>query len=1013
MLHLDEILKVDDSFIHLEEFVGRVAETNQFQGQVDKRYEERDSHKRIIVFYGEPGIGKTMLLDRLEFECIRMKVPYSRINFESGTRNNAIEILRELVRELDSNGFESWTQKEQIWFSAGVNDLNINVAAQGGGYNISADNVTDVNFSAGGDMVAGNKVEVKNNTINVSASTRAALDPAGAQTSLTDEFVTALGEFVKQRPAAILFEGLDHEYCSPQTRAWAESLLDRIRVLKGYGVLPVVTYFNEPKYERKLDIVTFRAALKPLTEEHIVEYFRARRIPESIILAAAQDCIKNTDGIPVKVLAHVDNLISSLQNVKADLERAANTEVTLVQEILEPAQETSVSETVPETLEQSVESAISTEIPVAMAELLETVQESIPAIVMEEPQVIEQPLVEMSTVLVVVEPDAAEAGIRGVEVISPEVEEQGTTEETTSEAPVQLEVVLPEEKTSEESAPRVEAVESVGAEAQADSEVKPPVQEVPQVEIEQAESQVQIAEQETTPPPALEPVAESPAEANAEASPSASPAIEVPPTPVKVKKKKAPQPIQPVPDEAKLSAEALRRSQERLKELKSEGKSSTANMVELLLEQQSPEVAEIARRCAVLRWFNADLIEVLADQPMTSEQIAASIDIISSWRFVQNYGYGIYAYRKEVQQHLRTELQGANPELYADIHRRAYAYFDKKLGLSASIDEMIWVILPSEQITALREYLYYLLQVDVARGFNVLGQLFQSAQRLYLHGEAAILLKFAEEVDGSALGEQHKNRLTYYEAALEFAEGAAASAEGKLRELLVKPLEPELNAQVLGQLGVILAGGGKFDEAIKTFEQAQRLWQGLKRERERAKLSNNLGNVYMRKNDPGRAERAFTDALNGLNKVGTPSERALTLNNLGNVYMQKENLSTALDYYQKSLQTKTSIGDQYGAANTYSNLGTVYQRMAQEASGKKQMEFRQQAVNYYTRSLDSYRAFGARSNQGKLLFKLAYFYYQAGDKAKAREYLPDALDIFRDLEMPDLENASKLEKQLG
>jgi tetratricopeptide (TPR) repeat protein len=161
-----------------------------------------------------------------------------------------------------------------------------------------------------------------------------------------------------------------------------------------------------------------------------------------------------------------------------------------------------------------------------------------------------------------------------------------------------------------------------------------------------------------------------------------------------------------------------------------------------------------------------------------------------------------------------------------------------------------------------------------------------------------------------------------------------------------------------------------------------------------------------------RAERSFNDALDKLKKAA-PSERALTLNNLGNVYMQKENLSKALEYYQKSLEIKTSTGDQFGAANTYSNFGTVYQRMAQETSGKKQVEQRQRAVDYYTRSLEAYRTFGARSNQGKLLFKLAFLYFQAGDKAKAREYLPDALDIFRELEMPDLENASKLEKQLG
>ena len=989
MLTLKDIQNISDSFIHLEEFVDRTAETNQFQTLVDKRYEERDAHKRIVAFYGQAGIGKTMLLDRLEFECVRKKVAYSRINFETGTYNNTIEILRELVQELGSESFNSWTQLDRFWFSSELDipELNINVRAQEAGFNVNAN---DVSISASGDMVAGSKVEIKNNTINI--STRAALDPLGAQNALTESFIKVLGEFVEKQPAVLLFEGLDHEYCSAKTRNWIDNLLDKIRVLKGFGVLPIVTYFNAPNLEAKLRSVTFRVELKPLAQEHVIEYFRARRIPENIIVEAAKSCIEETQGIPARVYEYTENIISALDEKAMEiLEQSIQVQIEI------PEQPQEVKESPQEIQERPVKIAEIVDALLSVADSVEAVQENIPS-----ESVVEEPAV---PAVIVQQPD---------DISEPPVEEQSVTEAEVSDITQQVDespkpvAQVEETKPSEDSAPIAETVQPVEIEARMEPEVAPPAEEHPQP-VEEDSSLIAETAQPVQEEAGMEPEVVPPAEEHSHVVEVELSQLEESESAVD----ELPRPIQPTPEEAERSEEAFRRSQEKMKRLKSEGKDSTTNMLDSLLARQSDAVADAARRCAILRWFNADLIGVIASQELKPEQAAEILDAISSWPFVQNFGYGSYAYRKEVQHTLRTQMQAENPELYADINRRAHAYFDKQLPLTNAIDEMIWVNLQMEQITALRENLYYLLQVDTARGFDLLGKLFQSAQRLYMHGEAAILLRFADEIDKSSLDDRYKDLLTYYEASLEFAEGEAGSAESKLRTLMGKTLDNELSAQVQGQLGVIYAAGGKYDEAIKSFEQAQKVWQKLQRERERAKLSNNLGNVYMRKSDLSRAERSFNDALDGLKKAGTPSEQALTLNNLGNVYMQKENLSKALEYYQKSLEIKKSIGDQFGAANTHSNLGTVYQRLGQEASGKKQIEQRQLAVDYYTRSLEAYRTFGARSNQGKLLFKLAFLYFQAGDKAKAREYLPDALDIFRDLEMPDLENASKLEKQVG
>jgi tetratricopeptide (TPR) repeat protein len=1001
MLNINDILNISDSFIHLEEFVDRTVETNQFQVLVDKRYDERDPHKRIIAFYGQAGIGKTMLLDRLEFECIRMKIPYSRITFETGTYNNTIEILREMVRELDPKAFINWTQLDQFWFSSelDVPEWNIKVRGQEAGVSVSAENV-----NVSGDVVAGSKVEIRNNIINV--STRAALDPLEAQVALTDLFIKALGEFVQERSAVILFEGLDHEYCSAKIRNWVNGLLDRIRVLKGFGVLPVVTYVNIPNFEAKLRSVTLSAELKPLTQEHVVEYFRARQIPENIIMDAASSCIEETLGIPARVYEYVENIISALEEETSEIpDQSDESVVAQIQEIPEQPREVKAMETLQEIQEQPLESTVVEDEPASVAEPVEAVQEAIPfETIVEEPAMIEQKADDVS--------------------VPPVFEEQGIAETSIHKLPKladePLEAVLPKEKTSEDSAQSVEAVQAVQEEAKADSEVEPLIQETSLIESEPdkvEKSETELIEPQESPEPVPQPVDEKELASEAETMTQEVPNIPDVETPVKaetIKSEESPKQVQPpTPEDAKRSEEAFRRSQERLKRLKSEGKSSTAHMVDSRLGRQKDQVADAARRCAVLRWFTVDLIEVIADQELGPEQAAEILATISSWPFVENFGYGTYAYRREVQQYLRTQMQNDDPQLYTEINRRAQVYFEKQLGLSDTIDDMIWVNLQKEQVDALRENLYYLLNVDVTRGFDLLGKLFQSAQRLYLTGEAAILLKFANEIDKSTLSERHRNQLDYYEAVLKFSEGEAPSAESKLLTLMKKVLEDELRAQVQSQLGVIYAADEKYDQAIKVFEQALKIWQQLKREREWAILSNNLGNVYKDKKDLKRAERSLKDALKILEKAGTPSEIALTLNNLGNVQLENEKFSKALEYYQKSLEIKTSIGDQFGAANTHFNLGTVHQRMAQDSYGKKQAEQRQLAVDYYTRSLEAYRAFGARSNQGKLLYKLAYLYFQAGDKAKAGEYLPDALDIFRDLEMPDLEKASNLEKMLA
>jgi tetratricopeptide (TPR) repeat protein len=1016
MLTKSDILSVSDSYIHLEEFVDRTFETSQFQTLVNKRYEERDERKRIIAFYGPAGIGKTVLLDRLEFECLRKKIPFCRINFEVGLYNNAIKILREMVDELDPNReiFGSWTRLYQEWFSCETNVANVNIKVEGQGANLDFQGAS-ASFS--GDVFTGHKVEV--GRVEVNLNTRVAHDPEGAQTALTESFIQILRDFVQQKPAVIMFEGMDHKLCPPEIREWVNNLLDKTRVLKGFGALPIVTYFEIPNPEAKLRAVTLRAELKPLAQEHIIEYFRARRVPESIIENAAKVCIEETNGIPLRVLEYTENHFPYI-----DDEEPNETSVPIVVQVEEKLQEAEeliatsqigVVEAVdiPET---SVLTVPVQEAPLEDTSLIEPVQETQSEI---QPEVVELIVSEETTTPIEIEGESVfETPAEAV------LEEAGKTDQTPAASMESLSDQQAGEKHefAETSLPEVDAqkdeiiaepIPGLSEGEEIASEMTSPTEEAKLVGIEKNEEDAEVVQAQAEAKPAPQPmeeVTDSTSVPPQEESTAAQPEKGLETAPVAAKETS---PTAPTPEEIDKQAKEFHRRQERLEQQKAQGKSSTASMVDGLLGRQKAEVADMARRCAALRWFTVDLIRIVADQPLSQEQAAEIFNTITHWRFVQKIDNGTYGYRREVQKYLRSEMQHDDPELYLEIHRRAQAYFEKQMGFVDLNNEMLWVNMQPEQVNALRENLYYLLQLDVKRGFTLLGQLFQGTRRLNLFGESAILLKFAEDVDKSDLDEYYLNRLAYYDAVLEAAEKATESAEAKLRALMGKRLDDELIAQVQGELGAVSVESKKYDEAIKFFEQAQKIWQKLKRERERSKLSNNLGLVYMRKSDLGRAERSFNDALNGLKKAGTPSERAFTLNNLGNVYKQREKYNQALEYYQNSLTIKTSIGDSYGAANTNTNIGTVYQQMAKDASGKKQTEYRQSAIEFYLRSLKTYQAFGSRSNQAKLFYKLALLYFQAGDKTNAKVFLAGALEIFRELEMPDLESAGKLEKLLA
>ncbi len=312
-INTEEWKRAPRHFQYLREFVNRVEELNQFRQSMQCQVEDR---KRILAYYGPVGIGKTMLLDRIELECNRTGIPCVRVVLEKGRLNSPIDIMNHLADELIKCGtdcFLGWQEVYLYWYSP--LEMKVSLSGQQGA-RIAAD---QIHVEGGGDFVGGNIIEFHNSPITI--STRVAITPLAAETALSETFLKSLSLFVQRRSLVLLFEGIDHDLFPPTTRAWLlDYLLDKTRDLGGEGVLPIISMIDAPKFDRMLDIDLYKRRLRPLTKEHIIEYFHLRKvpIPEEMVEDAALVCFENTRGFPLDVLNHVNQLLELLEGDALD-----------------------------------------------------------------------------------------------------------------------------------------------------------------------------------------------------------------------------------------------------------------------------------------------------------------------------------------------------------------------------------------------------------------------------------------------------------------------------------------------------------------------------------------------------------------------------------------------------------------------------------------------------------------------------------------------------------------------
>ncbi|MDB5029659.1 tetratricopeptide repeat protein [Mucilaginibacter sp.] len=147
-----------------------------------------------------------------------------------------------------------------------------------------------------------------------------------------------------------------------------------------------------------------------------------------------------------------------------------------------------------------------------------------------------------------------------------------------------------------------------------------------------------------------------------------------------------------------------------------------------------------------------------------------------------------------------------------------------------------------------------------------------------------------------------------------------------------------------------------------------------------------IGEYYL--NRPDSALNRYYDALNQYELIKDERGKAKVFNNIGNLY-QMVDYEKALGYFNSALVIAQKYNDASLIASLYLNIGNIYNR--------KNMF--NNALNYYNKSYELFTKLNNTTILVQCLEDLGVIYYNQRDFIKAKKYLIDAHDKAKNLDM--------------
>ncbi|NEO06888.1 MULTISPECIES: tetratricopeptide repeat protein [unclassified Moorena] len=195
-------------------------------------------------------------------------------------------------------------------------------------------------------------------------------------------------------------------------------------------------------------------------------------------------------------------------------------------------------------------------------------------------------------------------------------------------------------------------------------------------------------------------------------------------------------------------------------------------------------------------------------------------------------------------------------------------------------------------------------------------------------------------------------------------------------------------ADQLLQQGIEQDKTSQFQAALKSWQEALRIYRQLEDRQGIANSLNNLGLAYYRLGEYGKAIEFHQQSLSLSRELEDRQGQANSLGNLGLAYYNLGQYRKAIEFHQQSLSLSRELKYHQGEAASLGNLGLAYGKLGQY---RKAIEFHQQ-------SLTLARELKNRQGEAHSLNNLGLAYRKLGQYPKAIEFHQQSLSLSRELE---------------
>jgi tetratricopeptide (TPR) repeat protein len=227
-------------------------------------------------------------------------------------------------------------------------------------------------------------------------------------------------------------------------------------------------------------------------------------------------------------------------------------------------------------------------------------------------------------------------------------------------------------------------------------------------------------------------------------------------------------------------------------------------------------------------------------------------------------------------------------------------------------------------------------------------------------------------------------------------ESLRRSEQARRAAVLAKLPEPR-PTQFAEMAANIFLRRGEYARAERAFHSTEAQYRKAGYEPGIAQSLRHLGNIALEKNDLTKARRLYSESLEISRKLNDPKSLADVLHNLAVVMQAEGKFEQARELYQESLVIVRQLGDQQSAATTLHQLGVTAAELGRL----------EEARRLYQESLTINEMLGAQEAVGSSLHQLGRLELVEGRRKEAEKYLSEALNIFDALESPAAAQARK------